>query len=39
MYKTNWSLSLSRKKILQNEMQLKELLQQYQKSTVFNKQL
>jgi hypothetical protein len=39
VYKTNWSLSLLRKKITQNEDELKELLDQYQKSTVLHKQL
>jgi hypothetical protein len=37
VYKTNWSLSLLRLKILKNEKQLKQLLEPYQRSTVFQK--
>ncbi len=36
-YKTNWSLSLLRLKIAKNEKQLKQLLEQYDKSTVIKK--
>ena len=36
-YKTNWSLSLLRLKIAKNEKQLKQLLEQYDKSTVLQK--
>ena len=36
-YKTNWSLSLLRLKIVKNEKQLKQLLEQYDKSTVVQK--
>ena len=36
-YKTNWSLSLLRIKITKNEKQLKQLLEQYDKSTVLQK--
>ncbi len=34
MYKTNWSLSLLRPKILQNEKKLKKIITQYSKSVV-----
>ncbi|MGI8951818.1 MAG: DUF58 domain-containing protein [Chitinophagaceae bacterium] len=34
VYKTNWSLSLLRPKFLQNEKQLKKILEQYQKSAL-----
>jgi len=38
-YKTNWSLSLLRIKIAQNEKQIKQLLEKYDKSTVMQKAL
>jgi hypothetical protein len=34
VYKTNWSLSLLRNKIVQNEKQLKKIVEQYHKSVV-----
>jgi hypothetical protein len=34
MYKTNWSLSLLRPKLLQNERQLKKVLEKYDKSVL-----
>ncbi len=37
VYKTNWSLSLLRLKVAKNEKQLKQLLEQYDRSTVLKK--
>ncbi len=37
VYKTNWSLSLLKRKIEENEEQLQKLMKQYQKSAVMHK--
>lgn len=37
VYRTSWSLSLLRLKIVKNEKQIKQLLEQYQRSTILEK--